>query len=129
MEWILDNLAIGNYKEAKNHPHGVNAMLSVAEERQLDDPDFLFHQVPITDMQPIPLGQLDEATRWIAEQIENHRILVFCNAGIGRSASVIVAYLSIYKDIAFGEAVEFVARKKPYMSILPELILGVDSLK
>ena len=41
---------------------------------------------------------------------------------------MVVAYLCCSLGLDFGEAVERVARKRPYMSILPDLILGVDAL-
>jgi hypothetical protein len=30
---------------------------------------------------------------------------------------------------SFGEAVEYVARRKPYMSILPELVTSIDKVR
>jgi hypothetical protein len=49
---------------------------------------------------------------------------VFCDGGVGRSPSVVVAYLCS-KGMRFGQAVEFVAMRKPYMSILPNLIESI----
>jgi protein-tyrosine phosphatase len=129
MDWILDNLAIGNFEESQNPPEGVEALLSVAEEREIIRTEFTSFHVPIVDMQPIPTEQLSEAIQWIHDTIEQNSIMVFCNAGVGRSPSTVVTYLAVYHNMEFGEAVEFVARKKPYMSILPNLILNIDELK
>ena len=128
MDWILNNLAIGNFEESPNPPEGVEALLSVAEEREIIRTEFISHHVPIVDMQPIPTEQLNEAIQWIHSTIEQNKIMVFCNAGVGRSPSTVVAYLAVYHNMGFGEAVEFVARKKPYMSILPNLILNIEKL-
>ena len=55
--------------------------------------------------------------------------MVFCNAGVGRAPSVVVAYLCCIEGYGFGDAVEFAASRKPYMSILPDLILSINKAK
>ena len=129
MDYILDNLAIGNAREAQSPPSSIDALLCVAWEIDAVAPGVSFHKVPIIDMQPIPPEQLHDAVRWIHAHIGKNRILVFCNAGVGRSSSVVVAYLCGFCDFGFGAAVEFVARKRPYMSILPNLVLSIDEMK
>lgn len=80
-------------------------------------------------MQPIPTEQLKEAVEWVRANISSHKIMVFCNAGVGRSPSVVVAYLCCVLGYSFGEAVEYVAIKKPYMSILPNLMVSIEEAK
>ena len=105
-----------------------DAFLNVASEVGYD-PTFFgekpYLKVRIDDMKPIPPFRLMEAAEFIDLYINTKRILVFCDGGVGRSPSVVVAYLCS-KGMRFGQAVEFVALRKPYMSILPELI---DSVK
>ena len=79
-------------------------------------------------MQPNPAGALREAVEFIAGNISAHKILVFCNEGVGRSPLVVVAYLCCELGYDFGQAVERVARCKPYMSILPNLILRIEEM-
>ena len=55
--------------------------------------------------------------------------MVFCNAGIGRSPSVVIGYLCCVMGYSFGDAVEFVARRKPDISILPGLIRTIEVVK
>jgi protein-tyrosine phosphatase len=129
MVFILDHLAVGSASEAAQRPGSVTAALCVAEEVELENPPPVYHKVPMTDMVPIPATQLREALAWIDGHIRDHRILVFCNAGVGRSSSVAVAYLCGVLGYGFGTAVEMVARRKPRMSILPELITVIDSLR
>jgi protein-tyrosine phosphatase len=101
----------------------------VAEEHDLPPTSRLAHTVPVTDMQPIPADQLGEAVRWIDAHISDDHIYLFCNAGVGRSPSVAVAYLCCYRGGSFGEAVEYVARRKSDISTLPELIDRIDEVK
>jgi len=128
MRFILDHLAIGSYEEALRPSSDITALLNVAEEKDLET-SLLYHKVPIIDMQPIPSAQMLEAVKWIQKHIGRHTIMVFCNAGIGRSPSVIIGYLCCVLNYGFGEAIEFVAKKKPDISILPNLIRTIEEVK
>ena len=119
MKFILDNLAIGNFQEAQAPPLEIDALLCVAREMDLTPVDRLYCKVPIVDIQPIPAGELRETVEFIAGNISAHKIIVFCNAGVGRSPSVVFACLCCKLGYGFGQAVEHVARCKPFMSILP----------
>jgi protein-tyrosine phosphatase len=129
MEFILENLAVGSYNDALVPPQSIDALLCVAQEKDIHDPGRLYHKVPMVDMHPIPPEQLKEAVRWMRDHIRDHKIMVFCNTGVGRSPSVVVAYLCCLEGYSFGKAVEFVASKKPYMSILPNLIKSIEEVK
>lgn len=129
MDFILDHLAIGNFAEAQKPPSDIDALLCVAQEHDVDPSSCRYHKVPIIDMQPIPEGQMKDAVEWIGGHIEDHRIMVFCNAGIGRSPSVVVGYLCCALGYSFGAAVEHVAIRKPYMSILPNLIQTIREVE
>jgi len=129
MHYILKNLAIGNFEDAQDPPAGIDTLLCVAQEIDLSHVRCLYYKVPIVDMQPIPEDQLKEAVVFIRDHIKDHRIMVYCNAGVGRSPSVVVAYLACVQGYGYGDAVEFVAAKKPYMSTLPNLILSTERLK
>jgi protein-tyrosine phosphatase len=129
MDSILDNLAIGNYEEALQPSSEIDALLCVAEERAIHDTRCKYHKVPIVDMQPIPPEQMREAVEWIRDNINDRKIMVFCNAGIGRSPSVVIAYICCILGVSFGEAVEYVAVRRPYMSTLPSLILPIEETK
>ncbi len=126
---IKDKLSIGSYKDALNPPGEITAFLCVASEKDLKNPVLFYHKVPVIDMRPIPNDQLKEALLWLAKYIDINHILVFCNAGVGRSSSVVIAYLCCMLDYGFGEAVEHVAARKPYISPLPNLILSIEDVK
>jgi protein-tyrosine phosphatase len=129
MDFILDHLAIGSAQDAWERPADVDAMLCVAEEIDLPPGIAVSHKVPVRDMQPIPPAQLGEALDWIDRYVSDRRILVFCNAGVGRSTSTVVGYLCCRRGYGFGEAVEFVARRRPYMSILPNLLPTIEEVQ
>ena len=129
MDFILENLAVGNYEEAMVPVTDISALLCVAQEKDVDPAKCIFHKVPIVDMQPIPVEQMKDAVEWISRNIDEHRIMVFCNAGIGRSPSVVVGFLCCMMGYSFGEAVEYVATRRPIMSILPYLITTIEDTK
>lgn len=129
MNFILDNLAIGKYGEALNPPSDISALLNVANEKDIGETTLLYHKIPIIDMQPIPAHQMKEAVEWIEHHIISYKIMVFCNAGIGRSPSVVIGYLCCSLGYGFGQAIEFVAKIKPHISILPNLIRTIEEVK
>ena len=128
MRSILENLAIGSYKDALNPPAPITALLNVASERDVET-ERLYHKVPLIDLQPIPQDQLKEAVKWIRDHISRHTIMVFCNAGIGRSPSVVVGYICCFLGYNFDDAVEFVATRKPDISMLPGLMETIEEIK
>jgi len=103
LKFILDHLAIGSHEEALRPSSEITALLNVAKEKDLKT-SLLYHKVPIIDMQPIPSAQMLEAVKWIQKHISKHIIMVFCNAGIGRSPSVVIGYLCCFLNYGFGEA-------------------------
>jgi protein-tyrosine phosphatase len=129
MVFILRNLAIGDYQDALNPSPDIQALLCVAQEKDITDSSLLYHKVPIIDMQPIPVLQLKESVQWIRDNISNHRIMVFCNAGVGRSPSVVISYFCCVLGYSFGHAIEYVATRKPYISTLPNLIHSIEELR
>jgi protein-tyrosine phosphatase len=126
---VYENLTVGPQEEAEPPPEATGALLNVAEEHPLPETDLLAHKVPITDMEPIPAGQLEEAVRWIDAHIGTCHIYLFCNAGVGRSPSVAVAYLCCYEGFSFGDAVKHVVRRKPDISTLPRLIERIETVR
>lgn len=127
MKYILEHLALGNAIDAQNERDHFDAFLNVAAEIDIDP--YLFGEKPylklqINDMMPIPAFRLMEAAEFIDQHINTARILVFCDGGVGRSPSVVIGYLCS-KGMRFGQAVEFVAMRKPFMSILPDLIESI----
>ena len=127
MNHILEHLSVGNAADAQKAPAHFDAFLNVASEVDMEPGLFgekPYLKVSIDDMKPIPAFRLMEAAEFIDQHINDKRILVFCDGAVGRSPSVVVAYLCS-KGMRFGQAVEFVAIRKPYMSILPDLIESI----
>lgn len=130
MDFILENLAIGEYDEAVSPPGKITALLCVAQERDLRSPRLPYRKVPLVDMQPVPPTLLLEAIEWIRKTTSAGRcVLVFCNTGNSRSPSAVIAFLCVVLGYSFGRAVEHVATKRPGISLLPDLITSIKEIR
>lgn len=72
-----------------------------------------FVNIPTPDRTPIKDDVLDQAVEVMHQQISlDKRIYVHCNAGVGRSAVVVICYLMKYHKMSAHEATEFVNSKR-----------------
>ena len=73
------------------------ALLGATTQRRTH---FVYRQFPFTDFSHNPLDkeELWNAVKWMHEQIRNGAVFVHCHAGIGRSASLVVAYLRLFRQ-------------------------------
>lgn len=53
----------------------------------------------------------------------------FCNAGVGRSPSIVIGYLCCLLNHGFGQSVQLVSRRKSDISILPNLIKTIEEVR
>ena len=112
MNYVLGRLAIGDIQDALNPPQKITALLNCTEEHDTDREGIAYYKIPLIDFQPIDPQYIPKAVSWIKEVIADHTVLVHCNAGIGRSPSIVVCYLH---EIGFGyeEAVRLVKTRRP----------------
>ena len=113
MDYILDRLAVGDIDDVRNMPKEITALLNCSEEHDTFREGIAYLKIPLIDFQPIDPEYIPKAVSWIKKTIIDHRVLVHCNAGIGRSPSIVVCYLY---EIGFGfeEAVRLVKSKRPF---------------
>lgn len=112
MDYILERLAVGDINDARNMPGEITALLNCAEEHDTFREGIAYLKIPLVDFQPIDPAYIPRAVAWIKEVIVDHRVLVHCNAGIGRAPSIAVCYLN---EVGFGfdEAVRLVKARRP----------------
>ncbi len=129
MNLILEQIAVGEYEEAVSPPADITALLCVAQERNLTAPRLPYHKVPIPGARHIPPEQLADAVEWIHRMVAcGSRILVFSSRGQCRSPSVVIAYLCCKLGCSFEQALESVARKKPSLSLPPNLAQSIEEV-
>jgi UPF0755 protein len=105
INWVTDHLAVGgaplSYEELDRiKAGGVDAILNLcAEYCDLHEIEakhgFEVHYLPIHDEKTPDIGELDRAMAWMDEIMrQNKNVLIHCRLGIGRTGTVLYAYLS-----------------------------------
>lgn len=123
--YILDRLAVGSANDARRPPERLSALLNVAEEVDDHSERRLYHKIPLKDLIPIAPEEMCKAIEWIRDHINHHGVLIYCNAGVGRSPSVAIGYLC---SMGFGydEAVRLVSARLPGLTPVPNLSFSIE---
>ena len=138
MSQVYENLWIApaNVAREKDFLTGndITVILNCAEEESMNyetnNSNTLAIRIPlIDDEEPDALLMIKEGAVYI-QMFTNmgKNIVVHCKAGISRSATVILAWMIIYKNMKFDEAYRCLAEKRPiirpndfYISLLKHL--------
>ena len=116
---IYSNLYLGGERSATSldflQAEGITHILSVSEiEPQFED-HFTYLHVPFDDSENVNLLQyLDVTLNFITASLAQpeNKILVHCQKGVSRSASVVTAYIMAKEKICPEDALEIVLRKR-----------------
>ena len=132
---ILPHLYLGCRKIASSLPNllecGITRILNCTSSvpnkfEHLDR--FAYHQIAVEDSHDVNMiARLPEAFAFIEEaRVRGEKVLVHCNAGISRSATVIIGYLMTYYAHTVDTAFEFVKQRKsnisPNFSFMGQLV-------
>ena len=119
---INKRLLVGNVDDAKNPPPQVSAVLMVAEEQNVTVPSrIVYAKIPLKEFGEPAAASLYEAVEWIAAHVADNRLMVCCRVGMGRSVSVVIAYLCCVEGMAYPDAVKLVLARRPGGTPLPRL--------
>ena len=119
---INKRLLVGNADDARNPPPQVNAVLMVAEEQNVTVPSrVIYAKIPLKEFGEPAASALYEAVEWIAAHMADNRLMVCCRVGMGRSVSVVIAYLCCAEGMAYADAVKLVLTRRPGGMPLPRL--------
>lgn len=129
MHIINKRLLVGNAEDAKNPPPQVSAVLMVAEEQNVLVPSrVVYAKIPLKEFGEPAAAALYEAVEWIATHVAEHRLMVCCRVGMGRSVSVVIAYLCCVEGMAYGDAVKLVLTRRPGGIPLPHLQDAIEEV-
>ena len=115
MDWITDQVAIGNYIDAgRLMPGEVNAVLCLKPDCCDDDStDFDILCVPLIDGRGNSLDELDDAVEFIREIVASgEKVLVHCHAGRSRSVVVVARYLMKYEGMTSLDTLKLISSKR-----------------
>ena len=102
MHMITENLLVGNINDAREPPVKIGALLLVAAEYALESPNWLISsRIPFTEYAEAEPLLLDQAVSWVEQHISDNRVMVCCRAGMGRSVSVVMAYLCCVQGMTY----------------------------
>jgi hypothetical protein len=137
MDWITENIAIGNYLEVENsdllRKSSIRSILGLIRTLQGKDPTELglkyIEIVPLVDGPGNDSRLFQRAVAALTELVEKAPpVLVHCQAGRSRSVVVVAAYLMQSLEIDVEEALARVtAKREGYVS--PEMKNLLDGLK
>ncbi|MBA5876374.1 MAG: hypothetical protein GDA66_17760 [Nitrospira sp. CR1.2] len=127
MHMIHKRLLVGNAGDARNPPPQVGAVLMVAEEQNVAVPNgVLYAKIPLKEFGEPTAVAIRQAIDWIESNMPTQRVMVCCRVGMGRSVSVVIAYLCCVEEMAYAEAVKLVLKRRPGGMPLPRLQEVID---
>ena len=127
MDWITDQIAIGNFADARELSAAIDAVLCLKHGCCDDREDVDAICIPLVDGSGNSRIAVREAITYIHEVIvSGRRILVHCHAGRSRSVVVVARYLMEYQSLAARDALTLIAAQRGiYLSKgIDELLMG-----
>ena len=122
MHHVTDSLLVGNVEDAKNPPSFVEGVLFLAKEHDIPPPDgILFAKIPLVEFGQADPQQVYEAVAWLERHAPKKKVMVCCRAGMGRSVSMVIAYLCCAQGMDYSEAVQLLRSRRPGATPLPML--------
>jgi atypical dual specificity phosphatase len=129
MDWITENIAIGNFIDAQNASTvKLDAILCLKPECCDEyNEDFAVLCLPLIDGSGNETRDFDDAVDFIDDAVSNdERVLVHCHAGRSRSICIVARYFMIKHEMTSHEALERIKTKREiYLSTGIEEILEI----
>lgn len=130
MHKITEQLFVGNIYDAAQPPVTIGALLFVAEEFDIELPGALVTgRIPFREFGKADAKLLAEAVGWLEQYVGENRVMVCCRAGIGRSVSVVIAYLCCVEQMVYAEVLKLVMSRHPGAMPLPNLENTIEAVK
>jgi protein-tyrosine phosphatase len=130
MHQITDRLFVGNIYDAVRPPVQIGALLFVAEDADVDPPTWLVAgRIPFREFREADAGLLADAVAWVESHVGDNRVMVCCRAGMGRSVSVVMAYLCCVEQMAYADVLKLVMTRRPGAMPLPQLETTIETVK
>jgi len=113
MDWITDQVAIGDALDALNHATEFDAILCLLTDCCDDRSDINGYCIPLHDGPGNRREHVLAAIDYIAEQVaKGSKVLVHCRAGRSRSVCIVAAYLMRHQGLSQRLAISMIAKKR-----------------
>jgi hypothetical protein len=130
ISYVDHQLYIGEQADAESPPPFISAVFWTALEVPLSPPpNIVFARLPLKEYTEPDIIDLKMGVDWLVRHLPTHHILVACRVGLGRSPSLIMAYLCCRHGLSFQEAQALVTQKRPGTTPLPHLARVIKQLK
>jgi protein-tyrosine phosphatase len=130
MHMITENLLVGNINDAREPPVKVGALLLVAAEFALESPGWVVSgKIPFSEYAEAEPVLLDRAVSWVEQHLIDNRVIVCCRAGMGRSVSVVMAYLCCVQGMTYDQVFKLVMTRRPGATPLPNLEQAIAQVR
>ncbi len=130
MHMITDQLLVGNIDDAQQPPAVVGTLLLVAEELTVTPAPWMdYRHIPFREFAKADPAKLMEAVQWLESRAPTERKLVCCRAGMGRSVSVVMAYLCCVEGKSYDEVLKLVMIRHPGAMPLPNLQVAIEQVR
>jgi protein-tyrosine phosphatase len=130
MHHVTARLMVGTLDDAMNPPSVVEGVLFLCAEHQLTPPPgLLYERIPLREFEAVAPSDLKRAVDWLERYEPAHRLMVCCRAGMGRSVSVVIAYLCCVKGLSYGAALDLLKGQRPGATPLPNLPVTIEQVR
>ncbi|TKB76769.1 MAG: dual specificity protein phosphatase family protein [Nitrospira sp.] len=130
MVYITPALIVGSKDDAKNPPLDLGGLLIVAEEVMANVPSGVpYLRVPLKEFKEADVGGLYQSVQWMEQHTGENPLLVCCRAGMGRSVSVLIAYLCCIDGMSYTDALALVKERRQGAFPLPGLERTIEKVK
>ena len=130
MHYITETLLVGNINDAIEPPQQISAVLLVAAEFTIQPPSWLLYgRIPFSEYAEAEPLLLDQAVSWVEQHLSSNRVMVCCRAGMGRSVSVVMAYLCCVQGMTYDEVLKLVMKRRPGAMPLPNIEKAISDVR
>ena len=130
MHYITETLLVGNINDAIEPPQQISAVLLVAAEFTIQPPSWLLYgRIPFSEYAEAEPLLLDQAVSWVEQHLSSNRVMVCCRAGMGRSVSVVMAYLCCVEGMTYDEVLKLVMKRRPGAMPLPNIEKAITQVR
>lgn len=130
MHFVNETLLVGNVDDAQNPPPFIKSVLFVSGEHAIKPPKGVaYHYIPLKEYGEADPNDVKAAVDWLEQQPPASRMIVCCRAGMGRSVSMIIAYLVLVKGMKYEEAETLLKARRPGATPIPRLKETIERVK
>lgn len=130
MHFVNESLLVGNVDDAQKPPPFVNAVLFVSGEHKITPPrGVAYAYISLKEYGEADPKDIKNAVDWLERQPPSSKLMVCCRAGMGRSVSMVIAYLVCVKGMTYAEAEQLMKARRPGATPIPRLKETIEKVQ